>query len=123
MRPDPCSCGSPLPTIHLQGRMADMLHMYTENGELVSIPPLTFGTLADRTTGIKQFQIVQTSPTTLRVRLRLLADVNPEQVWQSVHDQISHLLAERQLSHISIERAEEFPEQSPSGKIRMVIPL
>jgi phenylacetate-CoA ligase len=123
LRPDPCPCGSPLPAIHIQGRAADILYFLTEYGEKVAIAPLTFATLVDRTPGIKQFQIVQTAPTSLRVRLCFLEGVDLESVWQSIQTQISVLFAERNLEHVLIERAEELPQQAPSGKIRTVIPF
>ena len=34
-----------------------------------------------------------------------------------------HLLAKHGLDHVTIERADEPPEQSPGGKYRTVIPL
>jgi hypothetical protein len=69
------------------------------------------------------FQIVQTAPTSLRVRLRLAAGADPDHVWQGVRSQISRVLEEHGLAHVTIERAEEPPEQSAGGKYREVIPL
>jgi phenylacetate-coenzyme A ligase PaaK-like adenylate-forming protein len=123
LRSDPCPCGSPLPAIRVQGRAADLLLFPTERGERVAIAPLALGTLVDRTAGIKQFQIVQITPSSLRVRLRLMEGADPEHVWQEVSAQISHLLAEHHLSHVTVERAEELPQQAPGGKFRTIIPL
>lgn len=123
LRPDPCPCGSPLPAIQVQGRTADMLFFSTVRGERVAIAPLTLGTLVDRTAGINQFQIVQTTPTSLRVRLRPLEGADLDHVWQEVSAEISHLLAEYHLDHVAVERAEELPQQAPGGKFRTIIPL
>jgi phenylacetate-coenzyme A ligase PaaK-like adenylate-forming protein len=123
MRPDPCPCGNPMPAIRVQGRAADMLTFPTQRGEQVSIPPLAFGTLVDRTPGIELFQIVQTAPTTLRVRLRPAHDADPDGVWQAVEAQITSLLADRGLGQVTVERGNEPPEQAPGGKHRTVIPL
>lgn len=123
LRPDPCPCGSPLPAIRVQGRTADMLLFPRERGEPVAIVPLALDTLVDRTVGIKQFQIVQTRPSSLRVRLRLLEGADPDQVWQKVSAEISHLLAEHHLDHVTVECAEELPQQAPGGKFRTIIPL
>jgi phenylacetate-CoA ligase len=46
-----------------------------------------------------------------------------ERVWRAVHAEISRVLADRGLSHIAVERADEPPEQSAGGKFREVIPL
>ncbi len=67
--------------------------------------------------------IEQTTPTSLRVRLRPADGADPDQLWQAVHTQLTRLLTEHSLGHVTVERAEEPPEQSPGGKYREVIPL
>ncbi|MCT8999882.1 hypothetical protein [Chelativorans intermedius] len=62
-------------------------------------------------------------PTNLRVRLRFESGADPSQVWQRVHGELKHLLDSNELHQVSIERAEEPPEQSKGGKVRQVIPL
>lgn len=116
-RPDPCPCGNPLPAIRVQGRSADVLTFPVERGE-----PLAFGSLADRTPGVEQFQIVQTAPMTLRVRLRVATGADPDRVWQAVRSEITRLLAAHKLGHVAVEQADEAPQQPPGGKYRMVIP-
>jgi phenylacetate-coenzyme A ligase PaaK-like adenylate-forming protein len=120
-RPDPCPCGNPLPAIRVQGRSADVLTLPAETGELVSIPPLALE--LDHIPGVELSQIVQTTPTSLRVRLRPAADTDPDRVWQAVRSEIARLLAERRLGQVTVVRAEEPPEQSFGGKYRTVIPL
>ncbi|QIN85421.1 phenylacetate--CoA ligase family protein (plasmid) [Rubrobacter tropicus] len=126
-RPDPCPCGAPLPAIRVQGRAADVLtfpadHTGRDAGR-VAVAPLAFGTLVDRTPGIELFQVAQTAPATLRVRLRPAAGADPESVWRAVQDEITRLLASHGLGHVAVERAAEPPEQSPGGKYRTIIPL
>lgn len=120
-RPDPCPCGNPLPAIRVQGRSADVLTFSGENGEQVPIPPLALE--MDHVPGVELSQVVQSSPTSLRVRLRPAAEADPERAWQAVHAEITRLLAEHQLGHVAVERADEPPEQSRGGKYRTVIPL
>jgi phenylacetate-coenzyme A ligase PaaK-like adenylate-forming protein len=121
LRPDPCPCGNPLPAIRVRGRSADVLTFPTEGGERVSIPPLALE--VDHIPGVELLQIVQTTPTSLRVRLRSAANADPDRVWQVVRAAIVQLLAEHRLNHVTVERAEEPPEQSTGGKYRTVIPL
>lgn len=121
MRPDPCPCDNPLPTIRVRGRSADVLSFQAERGERVSIPPLALE--VDHVPGVELFQIAQTTPTSLRVRLRPATGTDPARVWQAVRTEITRLLAEHKLEHVAVERAEEPPEQSPGGKYRTVIPL
>lgn len=122
-RPDPCPCGTPLQVISVQGRAADMLTFQTDQGERITVPPLLFGASIYHIPGIEQFQVVQTTPAILRVRLGLADGADPDHVWQALYTKITHLLAEHKLGHVTVERAEEPPEQSPGGKYREVIPL
>jgi phenylacetate-coenzyme A ligase PaaK-like adenylate-forming protein len=123
LRPDSCPCGSPLPAIRVAGRVADMLSFPTGLGGDVAISPMLFGTLLDRTPGIDRFQIVQTAPTALRVRLRTRDGADTDRVWQTVRDGITHLLTEHKADDVTLERADEPPQQSPGGKYRRIIPL
>jgi phenylacetate-coenzyme A ligase PaaK-like adenylate-forming protein len=121
-RVGPCSCGNPLPAIRVQGRSAEVLSFDGTDGELVTIPPLAFSTLADRTPGLQIFQIVQTEPAKLRVRMKV-HDADPDRVWDKIEGDLKRLLAERGLKQISVELAPEPPEQSKGGKFRQIIPL
>ncbi|MGC7097338.1 phenylacetate--CoA ligase family protein [Amycolatopsis lurida] len=123
LRPDPCPCGSPLPAVRVQGRAGDVLTFPTERGERVSIAPLAFGTLFDRTPGVELFQVEQTAPTTLRVRMQLAAGADTEHVWREVHRELDQLLTDSKLDHITVQRADEPPRQTAGGKYRTVIPL
>lgn len=120
-RPYPCPCGNPLPAIRVQGRSAEVLRFPTEVGKDVSIPPLAFE--IDHVPGVDLSQVVQTAPTNLRVRLRFAPGADPDQVWRTVHGELKHLLDSHELHQVTIERAEESPEQSRGGKVRQVIPL
>jgi len=122
-RPDPCPCGDPLPAIRVQGRASDVLTFPTPSGDKVRIAPLAFGTLLDQVCGVEMSQIMQTTPMTLRVRLRLAASVDPDQVWRSVQNALTRLLSEQKLQGVTVERADEPPQQSTGGKYREVIPL
>ncbi|GAB3161901.1 hypothetical protein GCM10027161_72160 [Microbispora hainanensis] len=123
MRPDACPCGSPLPAVQVQGRAAELLEFPAGGDRHVRISPMAFGTLLDRVPGIAQFQVVQSAPATLRVRLTQADGADPDDVWRSVREEISRLLAEHKAEHVALERAVEPPEQSASGKFRRIIPL
>jgi hypothetical protein len=98
-----------------------MLTFITDGGKTVSIPALMFE-IAD-TAGVELFQIVQTAPTSLRVRLSVATGADPDRVWKATHAEITRLLGEHKLDHVTVERAAEPPEQSPGGKYRQIIPL
>ncbi|MEV4927551.1 phenylacetate--CoA ligase family protein [Streptomyces roseoverticillatus] len=125
LRPDPCPCGSPLAAIRVRGRAGDVLTFPTGSGSggHVSLSPLAFGTLFDRTPGIELFQIEQTAPSALRVRMLPAAGADPDRVWRTVLQELTRLLAGNGLGHVTVQRAEEPPRQTPGGKYRTVIPL
>lgn len=120
-RPDPCPCGNPLPAIRVRGRSADVLQFPSSDGRVV-IPPLAFASLADRTAGIELFQIVQTAPTTLRVRFNAAEGAERSRVWQELHTHMRRLLDKNRLDDVTLELAEEPPQRSLGGKHRAVIP-
>lgn len=123
VRPDPCHCGNPLPAIRVQGRAADLLAFPRDDGDIAELSPMLFGTLLDGVSGVDRYQLVQTAPATLRVRLQPRPDAEPDQVWRSVRDALDRLLAEHRISGVAVQRSEEAPEQSPGGKFRRIIPL
>jgi phenylacetate-CoA ligase len=123
VRPDPCPCGNPLPALRVEGRAADLLTFPAGSGERVSISPMLFGAALDRVPGIDRYQLVQTAPATLSVRLQATAGADDDRVWQEVRDGITRLLTEHDVGRVAIERTEEAPQQSPGGKLRRIVPL
>lgn len=123
LRPGPCPCGNKLPAIKVTGRSSDVVSFFHEKGQSVAVPPLAFSILVDHIQGIERIQIVQTTPTILRVRLRYNNTENQDNIWKEVKASIEGLLNERGIKGITIERANEQPEQSSAGKFREVIPL
>tara|TARA_R100000365_G_scaffold1582_1_gene5308 strand:+ start:834 stop:2195 length:1362 start_codon:yes stop_codon:yes gene_type:complete len=119
-RPDPCPCGSPFPAIRVQGRAADLVRFEVPDGRVVTLPPLAFYTLLDPIPGIDLYQVVQTAPSALRIRLRLSRDAGA--VWPVVETGLRELLSRHGLDGITIDLGDEPPEQTPGGKVRPIIP-
>ena len=69
------------------------------------------------------FQIVQTAPTRLSVRLRPDTAADPDRVRAAVRDGITAVLTGLGIAHVTVESAQEPPEQTIGGKYRTVIPL
>ncbi|HEY3506462.1 MAG TPA: phenylacetate--CoA ligase family protein [Actinocatenispora sp.] len=123
LRPDPCPCGNVFPAVQVQGRAADLLTFPSDRGEPVTLSPMLFGTLLDRVGGIGQYQVVQTAPDALRVRLQPADGADADQVWQRVREEIAHLLAEHKATDVTVDRANEAPRREPGGKFRRIVPL
>lgn len=125
-RPDACPCGNPGPAVRVQGRAADLLTFprRAEAGEEapVVLAPLPLATLLEAVPGLEMFQIVQTAPTTLRIRLLPASGADSDALWRRVETRMRDLLARHGLGHVAIERASEPPQQNAGGKYRAVIP-
>jgi phenylacetate-CoA ligase len=121
-RPDPCPCGNPLPAIRVQGRTADLLTFPTPNGETVTITPLALTTRLDRLPGLALFQILQTTPTELSVRIQPAPGADPDQVWSLVHGELADLLTGSGLARVTLRRADDAPQPAIGGKYRLVHP-
>lgn len=124
LKPDSCACGNPAPALRVQGRASEVLAFPDDDGRsLVEVPPLALGTVVDRTPGVELFQIVQTAPTGLQVRLLPAAGADSAQVWAAVLSEVRGLLGDLGLTRVAVERASEPPQQSTGGKYRTVIPF
>lgn len=121
-RPEPCPCGNPLPAIRAQGRSADVLTFRTPGGE-VRLPPLALSQPIEGLRGITLFQIAQTEPERLELRLQMAPTANADGVWREAEARVRKVLAERRLEQVAVERGGEPPEQGRGGKFREVIPL
>lgn len=120
-RPDSCPCGSPFPAIRVQGRAADLVRFAGREGQDVAMPPMVFYALLDPVPGVDLYQVVQTAPDVLRVRLAISGD--PAAVWPRVEEDLRGLLQRHGLSHVRVERDDEAPEQTSGGKVRPIIPF
>jgi len=123
MRPDRCPCGDPMPAFQVLGRVADILTFPAQDNTPIQITSLQFSTLFNRIPEILLFQVIQTDPTTLRVRLLIAKEANQDQIWQKAQSEMNNLLRSYKLEHVQVERATEPPEQAMGGKYREVIPL
>lgn len=118
---DPCPCGSPLPSILVEGRTDDILSFRTPGGAAVRLSPLALFVVGKEIPGVRRFQFIQTGPDRLRVRLEAERTADEEQVWGAVFARLSAFLDENQLSNVILERAGEPPMVHPqSGKFRHV---
>ncbi|MBI5122936.1 phenylacetate--CoA ligase family protein [Candidatus Roizmanbacteria bacterium] len=126
LNPDRCKCGSPNPAFKVQGRSADVIIFINKLGDKVVVPSLMFITLIDKCVqGIEAFQIIQTAPLTLEIRLQYSTefdDKTKKQQWDVVVDELTKLFKDRGLYGIGLVRSLEPPQRAKGGKLRMVIP-
>jgi len=120
-RPDPCPCGNPLPAIRVQGRSADVLAFRTSGGN-VRLPPLAISQPIEAVRGVTLFQLVQTAPEKLELRLQIAPTANANTAWREAEAGLRKVLAEHGLEHVVVEHGGQTPEQGRGGKFREVIP-
>lgn len=124
LRPDPCPCGGPGPALRVQGRAADLLTFpRPEEQAPVTLAPLSLATLLEAVPGLELFQIVQTAPDTLRVRMHPAPGTDPELLWRQVQTRVRDLLSRHGLGQVRLERAAEPIRHGAGGKVRAVIPF
>jgi phenylacetate-coenzyme A ligase PaaK-like adenylate-forming protein len=63
-----CSCGSPFPTVRVEGRSDEILRLKAGRGR-VSLLPMGIATVIEEEARVHRFQVVQTAPGALEVRL------------------------------------------------------
>jgi phenylacetate-coenzyme A ligase PaaK-like adenylate-forming protein len=118
---EPCSCGSRLPTIRVEGRRDDILFLKAPAGSVVAVLPLALETVIEETPGVKTYQAVQTGPAELEIRLAVNPDRGEREVWAAVARRVQAFLASQDLSEVSVKRDPTPPERNPrSGKLRRV---
>ncbi|MGH3535474.1 MAG: phenylacetate--CoA ligase family protein, partial [Pseudonocardiaceae bacterium] len=123
MRPDPCPCGSPFRAVKVRGRVPILLNFRTADGRTVILSSFVVSLQVACAVGVELFQIIQTTPSRLSVRLQSCAWANPDHVWYEVHAKLARMFSDHGLSQVVVDRGTEPPKLSPGGKLRSVIPL
>ena len=120
--PAPCPCGSPLTAVRVEGRVGDPLTFPTTVGSTADVPRLgILNLLRYRAEGIHRFQVIQTAPSTLEVRLQVRDGHDAERVWQDVEGHLHSLEATHGLVPLRVTRSAELPRPDPrSGKFPQV---
>ena len=121
---DACPCGSPLPSLRVLGRSGEILTFTSAGGQKVAIAPSALGVTLATVPGGRRLQLVQTTPTSLRLRVEPGPGVDPARTGVEAVARVRAYFVEQGLPNVEIVRAMEPPEQSAqSGKFRQVVPL
>jgi phenylacetate-coenzyme A ligase PaaK-like adenylate-forming protein len=119
--PDPCPCGIALPVIRVEGRQDEILACQGPDGEAVTLPPMALANVVEETPGVRCYQVIQTAPEVLTVRLEAAPGFDGSRVWEKVACRLQDYLSAQGLSSIRVEKAQEPPMRDPvSGKFRNV---
>jgi putative adenylate-forming enzyme len=117
-----CRCGSSLPTILAEGRRDDVLVLRARDGSVVHLSPLALTTIVEDATTCHPFQLLQTGPD--RIALRLAADDPLERRagLRAAAHALHAYLARQSLANVRVDVDEAPPiPDARSGKFREVI--
>ena len=119
--PDPCPCGSPLPAVQVIGRTDEILAFRSPNGIFIRVLPLALWSVIKETPGVLRFQVIQTGPAKLRIRLETKKPPHTNGVWQVLKQRVHDYLTAQGLANVSIEHDATPPARDArSGKFRHV---
>lgn len=116
-----CACGSPLPTIQVEGRTDEILAFPTSHGEPIQILPMALSTVVEAAPGVSRCQVIQTAPNDLTVRLETSVGADRASVWNDVQRRLHAFFAAQDVAGVRLSLTDERPMLHPvSGKFRHV---
>jgi phenylacetate-coenzyme A ligase PaaK-like adenylate-forming protein len=119
--PDPCPCGSPLPSIRVEGRTDEILAFRSAAGETVHVMPTALMAVVAEIPGLLRFQLIGKGLERLVMRFEVEPGRDKDQVWATVEDALRGMFDANGLANVRIERSLEGPSPiSRSGKLRQV---
>jgi phenylacetate-CoA ligase len=117
-----CACGSHFPAIRVEGRRDDILALPREDGSEVALLPLALETVLEEEGRASQFQIVQTGPASLCLRMGTPREDAAS--WQRAEAALRRYISVQGIGPVAITRDRRAPAMDArSGKLRRVIAL
>ena len=111
---EPCSCGRNTHWLEIEGRTDDTLVL--DNG--VKVAPMSLYRILEEVKGVRRFQLVQTDPDTLE--LRLICE-DPDAAFAEAERELQAFFADRGVTNLKIRRSKQMPQADPvSGKFKHV---
>ena len=119
----PCRCGSPLPTIEVEGRIDDALLLNDDSGHTVRLLPLALTTVLEDVAGVYDFQLVQESDHSLLLRVAANGDAGRREL-HSARDALGAYLRRQGLADVELHaHCGERCSCGRSGKVQRVVGL
>ena len=122
LKPERCACGSSLPAIQVEGRHDDVLELCAQNGVKVRLLPMALSTVVEEASGVHRFQIVQSGPHWLKLRLDTNGNANRKAMGQSACAALRGYLTSQGLPSVRVTMDKQAPTVDVmSGKLRQII--
>jgi len=123
MLPVPCACANPMPAMRIEGRKDSVLSFKTREGRTVHLLPLALTTVVEEAAGEHCFQIAQSAPDHLVIRIE--TEGGPRQRtarWKLAHVALRRYLAAQSLPDVRLTLDKGAPRLDPlSGKLHAVV--
>ena len=120
-KPEPCPCGNPLPAFRVAGRTDETMIFPSRAAGSVAVLPMAIASVVEQVPGVLRYQIIQTAPDQLKIRLEVEPGAEREAVWKVVAVELQIFLANQGAAAIGVALASEAPQGNPvSGKFRHV---
>jgi phenylacetate-coenzyme A ligase PaaK-like adenylate-forming protein len=116
--PDRCRCGSQMPAIEVKGRCDDVLNLSGRGGARIRLMPLALATVMEDDARVNDFQLVQTGPR--RLLIRIGGGEKPRA--QEASAALRGYLRRFDLGAVRVDVDTQPPRRDPvSGKLRRVV--
>jgi phenylacetate-CoA ligase len=116
--PTRCGCGSALPVVSVEGRCSDTLMMPLARGGTCAVVPLALETILEERAHVHDYQVVQTAPSTLKIRLGADAADSGAAVRRALRAYFRAM----GFADVSLQVADDPPARDrASGKLRRVV--
>jgi phenylacetate-coenzyme A ligase PaaK-like adenylate-forming protein len=116
--PQPCPCGSAMPAIEVQGRCDDVLAIACGQHASVKLMPLALATVLEDDALVNDFQLLQTGPRRLALRLGGTERARGDAACTALRAYLRRL----DLADVRVELDTAAPRRDPaSGKLRRVV--
>jgi len=115
MLPGDCRCGSRLPGIRPLGRRDEVLRIGLADGTSRPLLPLVLATVIEEAQGIMQYQVLQTGPRRLEVRVAEAPGCDRAVACNAVLRRLGDYLASQGLVEVTIDLAPDPPRSDTAG--------
>ncbi|MGE5285021.1 MAG: phenylacetate--CoA ligase family protein [Actinomycetota bacterium] len=120
--PTPCPCGSPLPAIRAEGRRDEILWIELVDGTIRPLIPLVLATAVEEAPGVLRYQVLQSGPRRLRLRLEEAPGHDRTRVCDDVLGRLRAYLSSQDLAAVEVDLSEERPRgDTAGGKMRQFL--
>jgi len=117
-----CRCGNALPLIIAEGRCDDVLALRARDGSVVRVAPLALTTVIEDATTCHPFQLVQTAPDRLVLRLAAPDRLSRDEALRAARRALDDYLARQSLDNVRVVDDDHAPvADATTGKLREVI--